>query len=93
MVLQKQLRDMNSKMVTNHCSDHRLALACRDSFQSVPAFKKLDETLNSLYKNTTGVPVRKQICRQSRWLLMQHPSQLSKQNTIIGSVMRKQSTQ
>lgn len=26
----KQLRDMNSKMVTNHCSDHRLALACRE---------------------------------------------------------------
>lgn len=47
----KQLKDCNSKIVTNHCSDHRLALACRDSFQQVTALKKLDDTLDALYKH------------------------------------------
>ncbi|VDI58325.1 Hypothetical predicted protein [Mytilus galloprovincialis] len=36
----KKLKDHNPAMITNHCRDHRLALACRDSFNSVPLMKK-----------------------------------------------------
>jgi len=46
----KRLKDLNPHMVTTHCMDHRLALACRDSYASVPGMKKLDETLEHLHK-------------------------------------------
>ena len=37
-------------LVTVHCKDHRLALACRDSFKEVPLFKKTDKLLEDLYR-------------------------------------------
>ncbi|VDI51429.1 Hypothetical predicted protein [Mytilus galloprovincialis] len=36
----KKRKDHYPAMITNHCRDHRLALACRDSFNSVPLMKK-----------------------------------------------------
>lgn len=41
----KRLKDINPHLVTTHCKDHRLALACRDSYAKVPGMRKLDETL------------------------------------------------
>lgn len=45
-----RLKNINPHMVTTHCKDHRLALACRDSYASVPEMKKLDKTMEHLYK-------------------------------------------
>ena len=36
-------------LVTVHCKDYRLALACRDCFKEVPLFKKTDKLLEDLY--------------------------------------------
>ena len=46
----KQLKDQNPHILTHHCRNHRLALACRDSFKQIPIMKKLDQTLEALYK-------------------------------------------
>ncbi|MEW8548619.1 MAG: DUF4371 domain-containing protein, partial [Candidatus Thiodiazotropha sp.] len=46
----KRLKDINPHMVTTHCKDHRLALACRDSYAKVPGMRKLDETLEHLHR-------------------------------------------
>ena len=46
----KRLKDINPHMVTTHCKDHRLALACRDSYAKVPGMRKLDETLENLHR-------------------------------------------
>ena len=46
----KQLKDHNPSLLTHHCRDHRLALACRDSFKQMPVMKKLDQMLETLYK-------------------------------------------
>lgn len=45
-----RLKDINPSLITIHCRDHRLALATRDSFNSVPVMKKVDDTLEKLYK-------------------------------------------
>ena len=46
----KRLKDINPHMITTHCKDHRLALACRDSYAKVPGMRKLDETLEHLHR-------------------------------------------
>lgn len=46
----KRLKDNNQSLIATHCRYHRLALACRDSFNSIPVMKKTDETLEKLYK-------------------------------------------
>lgn len=45
-----QLKKDNPQLLTHHCRDHRLALACRDSFNNIPQMKKLDQILETLYK-------------------------------------------
>ena len=46
----KRLKDINPHMITTHCKDHRLALACRDSYSKVPGMWKLDGTLEHLHR-------------------------------------------
>ena len=46
----KQLKDQNAHILTHHCREHRLALACRHSFKQIPIIKKVDQTLEALYK-------------------------------------------
>jgi hypothetical protein len=46
----KQLKDQNPQILTHHCREHRLALACRHSFKQIPIIKKVDQTLEALYK-------------------------------------------
>ena len=45
----KRLKDINPHMVTTKCKDHKLALACRESYAKVPGIRKLDETLGHLH--------------------------------------------
>ena len=45
-----RLKEQIPGLVTVHCKDHRLALACRDSFKEVPLFKKTDKLLEDLYR-------------------------------------------
>lgn len=45
-----RLKEQNPHILTHHCRDHRLALACRDSFNMIPRMKKLDQMLETLYK-------------------------------------------
>ncbi|CAC5382317.1 unnamed protein product [Mytilus coruscus] len=40
----------NPSLITNHCNDHRLALACRDSYKNAKVVKRLDDTLYNLHK-------------------------------------------
>lgn len=47
----KLLKDKIRKLaVAIHCHDHRLALACRDAFTSVPQLDKMSEGLDALYR-------------------------------------------
>ncbi|XP_033729785.1 SCAN domain-containing protein 3-like [Pecten maximus] len=46
----KRLKDISPGLITSHCRDHRLALACRDSFKEVKVANKVDETLERLHK-------------------------------------------
>jgi len=46
----KQLKDQNPHILTHHCREHRLALDCRHSFKQIPIIKKVDQTLEALYK-------------------------------------------
>lgn len=45
MGMARRLKAQLLELVTVHCKDHCLALACRDSFQQVPIFKKTDKFL------------------------------------------------
>jgi hypothetical protein len=45
-----KLKNENSSLITNHCTDHRLALACKDSFKSVKTMKRLDDMLDNVHK-------------------------------------------
>ena len=45
-----KLKEVNPSLIANHCKDHRLALACRDSYKSVKIVKRLDDTLDNLHK-------------------------------------------
>ncbi|XP_041369660.1 uncharacterized protein LOC121383633 [Gigantopelta aegis] len=45
-----RLRLLNSELIANHCKDHRLALAVRDSFKSLKAIHKVDECLEAVHK-------------------------------------------
>jgi hypothetical protein len=45
-----RLKEDNPSLITNHCKDHRLALACTDSYKAIPTMKTLDDTLDSLHK-------------------------------------------
>ncbi|CAC5370278.1 unnamed protein product [Mytilus coruscus] len=45
-----KLEESNPSLITNHCKDHRLALACRDSYKHVKVVKRLDNTLDNLNK-------------------------------------------
>ena len=45
-----KLKNENSSLITNHCKDHRLALACKDSFKSVKTMKRLDDMLDNVHQ-------------------------------------------
>ena len=45
-----RLKEDNPQLISNHCCDHRLALACKDSFSKIPVVKKVDDFLENLYK-------------------------------------------
>ena len=45
-----QLRQMNLSQLYYHCRDHRLALACKNSFSKIPLLAKVDNTLDALNK-------------------------------------------
>ncbi|XP_052259988.1 zinc finger protein 862-like [Dreissena polymorpha] len=45
-----KLKEVNSLMITYHCRDHRLALACRDTYAKIPAMKKTGNLLENIYK-------------------------------------------
>lgn len=45
-----RLKEDNHSLITNHCKDHRLALACRDTYKSIKTMKKLDDMLDNLHK-------------------------------------------
>ena len=45
-----RLIEMKPDLISIHCQNHRLALAAKDSFKSIPAFQEADETLNSIFK-------------------------------------------
>ena len=45
-----RLKEDNPQLISNHCRDHRLALACKDSFSKIPVVKKVDDFLENLYK-------------------------------------------
>ncbi|XP_052233238.1 zinc finger protein 862-like [Dreissena polymorpha] len=45
-----QLKARRPGLITVHCKDHRLALACKDSFKSNKIFEKTDRLLDDLYK-------------------------------------------
>ena len=45
-----KLKNENSSLITNHCKDHRLALACKDSYKSVKTMKRLDDMLDNVHK-------------------------------------------
>ncbi|CAC5363253.1 unnamed protein product [Mytilus coruscus] len=46
----KMVYGQNPSLITNHCKDHRLALACRDSYKNAKVVKRLDDTLYNLHK-------------------------------------------
>ena len=46
----KQLQKINTKLITNHCRDHRLALACKDSWKGLSIMEKTDDLLQNIYK-------------------------------------------
>ena len=78
----KQLKDMNPSLITTHCKDHRLALACKSSFEAIPLMRKVDDTLNRLHKyscnNTASLknvqtafkekPISMKQAKHHRWL-------------------------
>lgn len=45
-----KLKESNPSLITNHCKDHVLALACRDSYNNVKEVKHVDETLDNSHK-------------------------------------------
>ena len=45
-----QLRRLSPGLIYYHCRDHRLALACKNSFAGIPMLAKLDQTLDTLHK-------------------------------------------
>ncbi|CAC5406806.1 unnamed protein product [Mytilus coruscus] len=45
-----KLKETDPLLITNHCKDHRLAFACRDSYKTVIVVKRLDDTLENLHK-------------------------------------------
>ena len=45
-----QLRRLSPGLIYYHCRDHRLALACKNSFAGIPMLAKLDHTLDTLHK-------------------------------------------
>ena len=45
-----RLNEQITGLVTIHCKDHILALACRDSFLNIPQFKKTDKMLEDTYR-------------------------------------------
>jgi hypothetical protein len=40
----------NGSMIFHHCKDHRLALACSDSFKVMKVIQDVDQLLNNLHK-------------------------------------------
>ncbi|XP_053380132.1 zinc finger protein 862-like [Mercenaria mercenaria] len=45
-----RLKEVKPELVTVHCHNHRLALAAKDSFQSLKEFQETDEVLSSVHK-------------------------------------------
>ena len=53
-----RLIEMKPDLISIHCQNHRLALAAKDSFESIPAFQEADETLNSIFKYYQNLAVK-----------------------------------
>ncbi|XP_063806071.1 zinc finger protein 862-like [Pseudophryne corroboree] len=45
-----KLKAKNNKIISIHCHNHRLALATKNTFESLNPFLKMDEVLTSIYK-------------------------------------------
>ena len=45
-----RLTEMKPDIISIHCQNHRLALAAKDSFKSIPDFQDVDDTMNFLFK-------------------------------------------
>ena len=45
-----RLKEVNPSLIFQHCRDHRLALACKQSYSKIKVINKTDELLNNLHK-------------------------------------------
>lgn len=45
-----RLKAIKPELITIHRSNHRLALAAKDSFEGIPIFRDIDDTLSHLFK-------------------------------------------
>ena len=55
-----KIKELKPEVINIHCHNHRLALAAKDSFESIPMFRDLDDTITHVYKYYHGSAVRSQ---------------------------------
>ena len=87
----KKLKDSNTSLITTHCRDHRLALACRDSFKAIPVMRRLMRPQRNFTSTTNTVVTTQPVSTQYRQPSTKHHSPLSKPNTTYGYPMTRQS--
>ena len=67
--LSTRLKEVKPDLISIHCQNHRLALAAKDSFESITTFKNIDETLTSLFKYYKNSAVRSKSLEKIQGLL------------------------
>lgn len=64
-----KLKRKNNKIISIHCHNHRLALATKDTFESINSLARMDETLTGLYKYYKNSAVRSSSLREIQNIL------------------------
>ena len=60
-----RLTEMKPDINSIHCQNHRLALAAKDSFKSIPEFQDVDDTMNFLFKYYDNSAVKSHSLRET----------------------------
>ena len=53
-----RIQEQNSKVISIHCHNHRLALATKESYEENSSLQQLDESIKALYKYYKNSAVR-----------------------------------